>query len=88
MPQTVDKPVEAIWIKAVRRRDAVELFYSFDDNEYTMMRNAWFQDNMPVRVGPVAAAPDGNGFKAVFSNFEVKHLSDARRLEWLKANGS
>ena len=82
----LEKPVDAIWIKAVRRRDAVELFYSLDDKEYTMMRNAWFQDNVPVRVGPVAAAPDGRGFEAVFSDFSVKHLPDARRLEWLEAN--
>ena len=82
----LEKPVDAIWIKAVRRRDAVELFYSLDDREYTMMRNAWFQDNVPVRVGPVAAAPDGQGFEAVFSDFSVKHLPDARRLEWLEAS--
>ena len=74
------------WIKAVRRRDAVEIFYSFDDKDYTMMRNAWFQDNVPVKVGPVAAAPDGNGFEARFSDFTVKHLPDARRLEWLESH--
>ena len=35
---TLDKPVDYIWIKAVRRLDAVEIFYSFDDEEYVMMR--------------------------------------------------
>ena len=34
----LDKPVPFVWIKAVRRLDAVEVFYSFDDKEYTMMR--------------------------------------------------
>ena len=82
----LDKPVEAIWVKALRRRDAVELFYSFDDKDYTMMRNAWFQDNVPVKVGPVAAAPDGKGFEARFSDFTVKHLPDVRRLEWLESH--
>ncbi|MBQ5715069.1 MAG: DUF1349 domain-containing protein, partial [Alistipes sp.] len=43
----LDKPVEYIWIKAVRRLDAVEIFYSFDDKHYTMMRNCWLQDNTP-----------------------------------------
>ena len=84
----LDKPVAAIWVKAVRRRDAIELFYSFDDNDYTMMRNAWFQDNVPVMVGPVAAAPDGKGFEARFSNFSVKHLPDIRRVEWLEKNAA
>lgn len=57
-----------------------------DDKTYTLMRNCWMQDNIPVMVGPVAACPDGNGFKARFENFSVRHLPDARRLEWLKNN--
>jgi hypothetical protein len=32
----------------------------------------------------MAACPDGNGFNATFEHFEVKHLADQRRLEWLK----
>ncbi len=83
---TLDKAVPYIWIKAVRRLDAVEIFYSFDDKEYVMMRNAWLQDNIPVQVGLMAASPDGQGFKATFENFKVKHLPDQRRLEWLKNN--
>ena len=83
---TLDKPVPYVWIKAVRRLDAVEIFYSFDDKEYVMMRNAWLQDHVPVMVGLMAASPDGNGFNATFENFKVKHLPDMRRLEWLKKN--
>lgn len=83
---TLDEPVEYVWIKAVRRVDAVEIFYSFDDETYTMMRNCWLQDNTPVMVGMMAASPDGKGFKATFSDFNIKHLPDQRRLEWLKNN--
>ena len=83
---TLDKPVPYIWIKAVRRLDAVEIFYSFDDKTYTMMRNAWLQDNIPMKVGFMAACPDGGGFNVKFENFKVKHLPDMRRLEWLKKN--
>lgn len=82
----LDKPVEAVWIKAVRRLDAVEIFYSFDDVNYTMMRNCWLADNSPVMVGMMAACPDGNGFEARFESFQIKHLPDQRRLEWLKNN--
>lgn len=82
----LDKPVPYVWIKAVRRLDAVEIFYSFDDKEYVMMRNAWLQDNTPVHVGLMAASPDGNGFNATFEHFKVKHLPDLRRQEWLKKN--
>ena len=65
---TLDKPIPHIWLKAVRRLDAIELY------------------NCPMQVGPVAACPDGQGFKARFSDFKVKHLPDLRRLEWLKNN--
>ena len=82
----LEKTPPFLWIKAVRRLDAVEIFYSFDDKEYTMMRNAYLQDNTPVQVGFMAASPDGNGFRAIFENFTVKHLPDQRRLEWLKNN--
>lgn len=82
----LEKPVEYVWIKAVRRLDAVEIFYSFDDNKYTMMRNCWLQDNTPVMVGMMAACPDGSGFKAKFEGFRITHLPDQRRLEWLKSN--
>ncbi len=82
----LETPVKYIWIKAIRRRDAVEIFYSFDDSEYIMMRNAWMPDNCPVRVGVMAASPDGDGFKASFENLQVKHLPDSRRLEWLRQN--
>ena len=82
----LDTPVQFIWIKAVRRLDAVEIFYSFDDNEYTMMRTCWMQDNTPVMVGMMGACPDGDGFKATFEHFSIKHLPDQRRLEWLAKN--
>ena len=82
----LDTPVPFIWIKAVRRLDAMEIFYSFDDNEYTMMRTCWMQDNTPVMVGMMGACPDGDGFKATFEHFSIKHLPDQRRLEWLTKN--
>lgn len=80
---TLDKPIPYIWLKAVRRLDAIEVFYSLDGKEYTMFRTLWMPDNCPLQVGPVAACPDGEGFTARFSDFKVKHLPDARRVEWL-----
>ena len=84
----LDRPVPFVWIKAVRRLDAIEVFYSFDDVTYTRMRNAWMPDNHPIMVGVMAACPDGNGFKARFDNFSIKHLPDQRRVEWLKRNAA
>ena len=73
-----------IWIKAIRRLDAVEIYYSFDNIEYKMMRNAWLSANHPVKIGMFAASPDGNGFKVRFSNFEILHLPDTIRSKWLE----
>ena len=83
---TLDKAIGHIWIKAVRRLDAVEIFYSFDDKNYVMMRNCHLADNTPVMVGMMAACPDGQGFEARFEEFKIVHLPDLRRLEWLKRN--
>lgn len=83
---SLDKSLSYIWIKAVRRLDAVEIYYSFDDKNYQLMRNAYLQDNTPVMVGLMGASPDGKGFLAKFENFSVKHLPDQRRLKWLKEN--
>lgn len=82
----LDRPVKELWIKAVRRLDAVEIFCSFDDKEYTLMRNAWLEANRPVKIGMMAACPDGDGFNVSFSNFSVKHLPDKVRTDWLKNN--
>lgn len=82
----LDKPVKELWIKAVRRLDAIEIFYSFDDKEYTLMRNAWMEANRPVKVGMMAACPDGDGFNVTFSDFSVKHLPDKVRTDWLLHN--
>ena len=75
-----------LWLKAIRKLDAVEIFYSLDDVTYTMMRLAYFPDNKPIMVGMTAASPDGDGFNAMFEDFEVKHIPDTRRLKWLENN--
>ncbi|MDE5839228.1 MAG: DUF1349 domain-containing protein [Paramuribaculum sp.] len=79
----LDRPIEALWLKAVRRLDAIEIFYSLDGKEYHMMRNAWMEANRPVKIGMFAASPDGEGFKASFSDFKVTHLPDKVRTDWL-----
>ena len=82
----LEKAPPFVWIKTVRRLDAIEIYYSLDDKNYVMTRNAPLADNTPVMVGLMAACPDGDGFEAKFEHFSVKHLPDQRRLEWLKAH--
>lgn len=80
----LEKPPRSLWMKAVRKLDAVEIFYSLDDKKYTMIRTCWFKDNTPVMVGLVGASPDGKGFDAVFEDFKVTQTPDQRRLDWAK----
>jgi len=77
---------DSVWIKAVRKIDAVEIFYSLDGITYKMFNLAFLPDNKPVMVGMMAASPDGDGFDALFEDFSIKHLPDSRRKEWLKNN--
>ena len=74
----------AVWIKAIRRKDAVEIFYSLNGTDYKLSNLAYLANHKPVMVGMMAASPDGDGFKAKFEDFSVKHLPDLRRLEWLE----
>lgn len=80
----LDTAPRSVWMKVIRRLDALEVFYSLDDKKYTMLRTCWLKDNCPVMVGLMAACPDGEGFKAIFEDFQVKQLPDARRIEWAK----
>lgn len=80
-----EKP-KSVWIKAKRRKDAIEIYYSLDGKNYQMSNLAYLGNNIPVKVGMMAASPDGDGFTAIFEEFKVKHLPDVKRLEWLKNN--
>ncbi|WP_367583759.1 DUF1349 domain-containing protein [Aquimarina sp. 2304DJ70-9] len=85
MVELKQKPA-SVWLKVTRRLDAIEIKYSLDNTDFTVMRLAYFPDNVPVMVGLTAASPDGDGFDALFEDFVIKHLPDKRRSEWLKQN--
>lgn len=78
----LEQAPRSLWIRAVRRLDAVEISYSFDDTTYRTIRTCYLEAHCPVQVGLMAASPDGEGFEAVFEHFAVKPLPDLRRLEW------
>lgn len=80
-----EKPT-TVWLKVLRRADSIKITYSLNGKDFSMIRLAYFPENTPVMVGLTAASPDGEGFQALFENFEIIHLPDARRLKWLKDN--
>ncbi len=85
MVELKEKP-DAVWLKVTRRLDAIEIKYSLDNKDFTLMRLAYFPDNTSVMAGLTAASPDGDGFEALFEDFAIKQLPDKRRSEWLRQN--
>lgn len=81
---TLDQDPESVWLKLIRRIDAIEIQYSLDNSSFISMRLAYFPDKVPVMAGMFAASPDGDGFEALFEDFTIKHLPDLRRDIWLK----
>lgn len=66
---------ESIYVRLTRQYDSVRIDYSFDDFTYQMLRLAYFPADVPVQIGPMAAAPDGKGFDATFEQFSVLTIS-------------
>lgn len=77
---------KSVWLKVLRIRDSIKIMYSLNNQDFTMMRLAYFPENTPVMVGLTAASPDGEGFLALFEDFEIIHLPDSKRKEWLENN--
>ena len=78
--------VDAVWIKAVRKVDAIEISYSLNGTDFIMSGLNYFPPNSVAKVGMMAASPDGDGFRAKFENFSIKHLPDTQREKWLLEN--
>ena len=77
---------DAVWIKAVRKTDALEISYSLNGKDFIMSGLTYFPSGRVAMVGMMAASPDGDGFNARFENFDIKHLPDTQRVKWLKEN--
>jgi len=74
---------KSIWIKAIREKDAVEISYSTDGKNFIVSNEVYLPQHRPVKVGLMAASPDGEGFNALFEDFKISHHPDKVRLEWL-----
>ncbi|WP_414530781.1 DUF1349 domain-containing protein [Nodularia chucula] len=62
----------AIWIRVTRRGTAIEVQYSLDGTEYTMLRLAYLTAVETVSVGVMCASPDGKGFSMKFEKFQIR----------------
>lgn len=62
----------AIWLRATRRGGTVEVAYSLDGQDYTLIRQAYLTEAPALQVGLMAAAPTGPGFEVTFEAFKVQ----------------
>lgn len=61
----------SLWLRVIRKAEAVEIFYSLDGEEYILLRVAYLVPTAITQVGPMCASPDGPGFSVIFENFQV-----------------
>ena len=64
----------AIWLQIIRLGSAIEVHYSLDEKQYTMLRMAYLTETEVVDVGIMCASPTGKGFTTCFEQFEIKAL--------------
>jgi regulation of enolase protein 1 (concanavalin A-like superfamily) len=68
VPLTGD--VSSLRLRVQREDSAVEVRYALGGDDLTLLRIAYFPDGDTL-VGPMCAAPDGEGFTATFEGFTV-----------------
>ncbi len=70
----------AVWLTLLRKGDFVEIQYSFDNEDFKMLRLAYFPPTpgKKVQIGLMSAAPDGKGFPVDFEDFSVESVVDPK----------
>jgi uncharacterized protein len=67
-----DSPAEVIF-RMTRQGDAVEVYFSRDGAQFTLLRQAYFPTDAAVQVGLMCCAPTGEGFEVAFRDYELKN---------------
>ena len=66
-----DAPIDSLWIRVARKGSALTFSFSADGRTYKEVRQGYLTDVPALTVGVMAAAPEGTGFDASFSGFEI-----------------
>jgi len=64
-----------MWIQIERTGGTIEVSFSRDGTEWTMFRQGTLTDVESLSVGVMGAAPQGDGFRAIFEDFSVEDTS-------------
>jgi uncharacterized protein len=63
----------AIWLRVDRHAATIEVRYSLDGNQFTLIRQAYLTEAPALQVGLMLAAPSGPGFAATFEGLNITH---------------
>ncbi len=61
----------SLWLRVKRRAETVEVQYSLEGKNYSMLRLAYLTESPLVQVGLMCAAPEGEGFAVQFEGFRL-----------------
>jgi uncharacterized protein len=62
-------------LRMQRCHDTVQVSYSRDNQEWSMIRLAYFPPQAPVKIGMMAAAPGKEALEVTFDHFSIGHLN-------------
>jgi hypothetical protein len=65
-----DNPA-SIWMRLKRTGSAVEVYFSRDGEQWTIIRQGYLSAKVALQVGLMGAAPSGDGFDVTFEHFEI-----------------
>lgn len=69
----------AIWLRVNRRGEVIEIHYSLNGKEYTMLRMAYLTSIKALNVGIMCASPEGRGFITTFEQLKIQSLDLERK---------
>jgi hypothetical protein len=64
----------AFWVRVRRQGGDIDVQYSLDGQDYSMLRVAHLTTADPLQVGVMCASPEGDGFSVTFEAFSVQHI--------------
>ena len=70
-----------IWWRVIRAKDSIETHCSLDGKTFMAVRQGYFPPEHKVDVGLMCAAPEGNGFEAVFDEIKLESQATLSRIE-------
>lgn len=60
-----------LWLRLQREGDMVEIQYSLEGKDYTMLRMAYLTCEETMQVGLMCASPEREGFQVQFDSFKI-----------------